>query len=186
MLLARKDAFLLVADALLGPDSSTEIHYSASLPMAAGISLAQASEGREAWLVAGPKKHATVLPLALPEWRAEFCHANLAGEGGRLSLEQAALGRGLFAPLWIDLDPKRSRRPLTWRQLTVAENLQVVPRDVAVGYRVQVGREQWLIYRSLGRWGNRSVLGQNYATEFVCCRFLPSGKTQDILAIEPA
>jgi hypothetical protein len=41
------------------------------------------------------------------------------------------------------------KRPLTWRRITVAENLALVPREVAAAYRVQVGREQWLFYRSL-------------------------------------
>ncbi|HEX5106693.1 MAG TPA: hypothetical protein VFV87_22890, partial [Pirellulaceae bacterium] len=127
-----------------------------------------------------------ILPLALPEWQAEFCHGEMTLSGHAATLQQAALGNNLYAPLWIDLNLRRVRCERTWRRLTVAENLQIVPRDVAVGYRVQFGREQWLVYRSLARWGNRTLLGQNYATEFVCTRFLRTGKTHDILAIEPA
>ena len=59
----------------------------------------------------------------------------------------------------------------TWRQLTVAEHLLPQPREVAVGYRVQLGYDQWLIYRSLAPRGSRSVLGQNVADEFVAARF---------------
>src|SRR5262249_27676705 len=81
-------------------------------------------------------------------------------------------------------DPRRQRRPLTWRRLTVAENLGIVPRDVATAYRIQVGHEQWLVYRSLAKTGNRSVLGHNTLASFACSRILASGETDEILAIE--
>ena len=54
-----------------------------------------------------------------------------------------------MASLFIDLRKDRFVRPVTWRQLTVAENLSIQPADVAVGYRVQIGADQWLFYRSL-------------------------------------
>jgi len=59
-----------------------------------------------------------------------------------------------------------------------------VPRDRAVGYRVQFGRQNWLIYRTLDPRGNRTVLGQNFSSEFVCCRMLKTGKTESIIEIE--
>ena len=187
MLLARKDRFLYLADALVSPQREAlrdETRYATSLPLADRTLFVPAAETREAWLVQGGKRRLTVVPPALAEWRTEFCHAELATEEGRVVLAQAALGRALYAPLFIDLDPLRARRGLTWRRLTVAENLEVVPRDVAAAYRVQVGREQWLVYRSLAPRGNRTFLGQNYSSEFVCTRFLPSGEAKDILAVE--
>jgi hypothetical protein len=195
MLLARKDQFLFLADALLSPggaNTSTsgtephglEIHYAQSLPLAAESSFDLARETREGWLTAAGRRRAAVVPPALAEWRSEFCHADLAASTGTLTLEQASLGQNLYAPLWIDLDPRRLRRPLTWRRLTVAENLAIVPRDVATAYRIQSGREQWLVYRSLARAGNRSVLGHNTLASFICSRIRASGETEEILAIE--
>jgi hypothetical protein len=73
---------------------------------------------------------------------------------------------------------------LTWRQLAVAENLRRVSDNTAVGYRVQLGSEQWLIYRSFTRFGNRTVLGQNLSSEFFCGRFLPDGTTEMLIEIE--
>ena len=35
-------------------------------------------------------------------------------------------------------------------------------RDVAVGFRAQSGPDQWLVYRSLGPAGNRTVIGPKY------------------------
>ncbi|HMC09829.1 MAG TPA: hypothetical protein VKH44_01010 [Pirellulaceae bacterium] len=185
MLLAREDRFLLLADALLGPNhEAVEARYSHSLEIAGQVSIHLQHETREVHLEAKGRKRACVVPPALAEWRCEFCHAELTAASGRLTLQQAAMGRNLFAPLWIDFDPRRSQRPVTWRRLTVGENLAIVERDRAVAYRIQAGREQWLIYRSLAPPGNRSVLGYNTVNSLDCLRILPAGKTQEILAIE--
>ncbi len=90
----------------------------------------------------------------------------------------------MYAPLLMDLDPRRSRQPLTWRQLTVAENRKTVSSDVAVGYRVQIGCRQWLIYRSLAERANRTLLGSNLSTEFLFARFTPDDEAQPLLEIE--
>jgi hypothetical protein len=187
ILLARADRFLLLADALLAPAGESaplELHYDGSLALQPEAAFAPASQTREGRLHWKQRAIASVVPLALPEWRADFGHAELAASAGRLSLAQKALGGNLYAPLWIDLDRSRQRRSLTWRRLTVAENLTIVPRDVAAAYRVQVGREQWLIYRSLAQRGNRTFLGHNTHHEFVCHRFLPTGETESIIEIE--
>lgn len=187
MFLARNDRFLLLADALLAPPGDierSELHYSSKLALESQAVFAPAVETREGWVETKQRRKVSVVPLALAEWRAEFCHAELASGGGQLSLEQKALGRSLFAPLWIDLDPRRLRKPLTWRRITVAESLAIVPRDIATAYRVQAGREQWLIYRSLAQRGNRTFLGHNTHYEFVCRRFLATGETEAIIEIE--
>src|SRR5205814_1511571 len=103
------------------------------------------------------------------------------GEEGCLTLQQAALGRNLYAPLWIDLDPRRASRPLTWRRLTIGENFAVVPRDIAAAFRIQVGREQWFVYRSLAKRGNRSLLGYNTLHAFDCLQILADGGTKEIV-----
>jgi len=184
LLLARQDRFLFLADALIGPIASpVEIRYAHSLPLAADAVFDPQRETRDGCLVSS-RRRASLVPLALAEWRSEFCHAELAASGGNLMLQQAALGHNLYAPLWLDLDPRRLHRPLTWRRLTVAENLAVVPRDVAAAYRIQAGRQQWIIYRSLTPPKNRSVLGYNTFAAFACLRLLAGAKTEEILEIE--
>ena len=185
MLLARRDQFLLLADAVVGPPSvRTAIEYELRWPLASGVACAWAKESWEGWIVRGRQRQASVLPLGLPEWRAAWEDGALEAAEGTLRLRQAAHGSALYAPLWLDLARGRLRRALTWRRLTVGENLAVVPPEEAVGYRVQVGREQWLIYHSLAPVGNRSVLGLNTCAAFVCGRFLPSGKIEEIVVIE--
>ena len=84
----------------------------------------------------------------------------------------------------FDLDRKRAKKVRTWRQLTVGEGMEVVPPDVAVGYRAQSGDDQWLIYRSLAPAGNRTLLGQNISAEFCAGRFLTTGKFKEWVEIE--
>lgn len=184
-LLAREDRFLLLADALIGPEGEgTEIRQSQGFPLVGSGSFQAAKETREGWIESEGQRRATVVPPALAEWRCEFCHSELLSAAGAVQLEQAALGRNLYVPLWIDLDPRRCRRPVTWRRLTVGEDFSSVPRDVAAAYRIQVGREQWLVYRSLAKAGNRSVLGYNTLHSFVCGRIAAGGGVKEILEIE--
>lgn len=90
----------------------------------------------------------------------------------------------MFAPLFVDLNRKRLDKPLTWRQLTVGQLREIVPHDVAVGYRVQVGKAQWLMYRSLAPAAIRTVLGQNLMHEFLVGRFHADGHAATLLEIE--
>lgn len=189
MALARNDQFLYLADAVLGeetlpPGAKAEIRHTYRLPLADELVFNQAAETREGAVFKGRKRLARILPAALPEWRAEFCSGEFFQKEEQLVLQQAAEGRNLYAPLWLDLSPTRVRRECTWRRLTVGENLEVQPRDVATGYRVQCGKEQWLVYRTLSPKASRTVLGQNFAVDFVLCRFLSSGKIEDIVEIE--
>jgi hypothetical protein len=68
--------------------------------------------------------------------------------------------------------------------LTVAQDRRSVAADVAVGYRVQLGRKQWLIYRSLGSRANRTLLGSNLISEFMLARFTQQGEAEPLLEIE--
>jgi hypothetical protein len=73
---------------------------------------------------------------------------------------------------------------MTWRQLTVAEWLTALPPEVAVGFRVAIGAEQWIIYRSLAPQSNRTLLGHNLATESLVARFGKDGEVTSIIEIE--
>ena len=90
----------------------------------------------------------------------------------------------MCCPLMFDFKPRRIGKERTWRQLAVAETLEELPRDVAVGYRIQSGRDQWLVYRSLAPAANRTVLGQNLSSEFCAGRFHKSGQVAEWIEIE--
>ena len=190
LVLARKDRFLLLADAVIGA-RRCHLEYRSVLPLAAGVSLRVPRQTCEGFLV-GPlrRRLATVFPLALPEWKDAKAPGLRPGgvlDGGSsagIELRQSDEGRSLFAPLWFDLDPRRARQRLTWRQLTVAESMARVCDDVAAGYRVAAGSGQWLLYRSLGPKHDRTVLGHNLSSETLVARFRRSGEVESIIEIE--
>jgi len=187
MLLARQDHFLLLADAVLGDgnikDEARMFDYRGCLPLGPGIRFRPADETRDGSL-GGSKRRALVLPLALPEWRADRRIGELTQTARGLELCQMSAGPHLYAPLFFDLDRRRQTRRLTWRQLTVAESLVIQPAEVAAGYRVAVANEQWLIYRSLAAKANRTLLGHNLSTEMLVARFDRSGEVEPLIEIE--
>jgi hypothetical protein len=178
VLLARQDQFLFTADVLLGLQPAA-IDYRLELPLDPQLTPRRQVETSEVQWVAD-KPLAWAMPLALSEWNFDSRYGRFDGR----VLYQSARATGLYAPLFIDLSPNRQAKPRTWRQLTVAEELQLIPRDVAVAYRVRVGSRQWVIYRSLGKIGNRTFLGQNVMSEFLVSRFETSGELEDLIEIE--
>ncbi|NIL98800.1 MAG: hypothetical protein GTO53_12780, partial [Planctomycetales bacterium] len=119
----------------------------------------------------------------LSEWNSDRRYGTLRTEGGSLVLHQTGR-RSLFVPLLLDLRRRRCKKPLTWRQLSVGQSRRNEPADRAVGYRVQLGDQQWLIYRSLTPPENRTVLGQNLICEMHVSRFLPNGDVEELLELE--
>jgi hypothetical protein len=182
ILLARHDRFLLLADAVLAGRPAT-IQYRGVLPLRPQATWREACETREGTL-AGRKPRAVLLPLALPEWLADRHSGELISTSAGLELRQTAAAQSLWAPLFLDLDRRRMSKPITWRQLTVAESHQVQPAEVAVGYRVAIGKAQWLIYRSLAPPRSRSLLGYNVCSETLVARFDRQGEVDPLIEIE--
>ena len=185
-LLARTEEFLLVADTVL-PAGSAKIEYRCRWPLAAGMTTLEESETREVYLqTSGDKQKikALVLPVALPEWKAEKFPGKLVAEPDAVVLEQQIVGDALYAPLVFDLNPSRSLEKRTWRKLTVAQERQTVADDQAMAFRFQLGKRQWFFYRALGPAANRTFLGENVTAEFVFNRFHKSGKVTSLFEVE--
>ena len=180
-----KPRIVMLADAVVprpgAAAAGDDLRHRCCLPIAAGLDSHPEPETREI-LVSDTETRCMVLPLALPEWRT-------AGRGGfavapdGLALEQHG-PRRLYAPLWIDCDAARIGRPRTWRQLTVADTRQNLPPYQAVGFRVQAGLEQWLVYRALDVPRNRTLLGCNVSCEFLIGRVKKSGEIARTLEIQ--
>lgn len=182
---AREDGWTLLADSVLAATPGT-LRYQASLPLGPGVTGQREAETRE-WVLGDSKKRAIVMPLALPEWQLQRGSGHLAVEEveGRGSLALQATGvQRLYAPLFIDWDHRRLKAPRTWRQLTVAEDLEIVPSHTAAAYRIQIGPQQWVIYRSL-RFGRRTFLGVNSIADFYAGRFdTEDGSTDELVTVE--
>ncbi len=183
-LMARQDQFLWMADVLLG-DAAATMDYRLDLSLPQDVEFRSADEATEGRLV-GRKPLALVCAPSLPEWKSACRESGLqaAITPHALRVTHRVYGRAAYFPLFFDLHRRRMSQPVTWRQLTVAEQLEIVGRDVAAGFRVHVGIEQWIFYRSLTPDGNRTLIGQNYASEFVCGRFLNDGDVEPLVEVE--
>ena len=129
-----------------------------------------------------------VLPLALPEWTTStptgLVNGTLNATEGMLTLRQESTGSSLFVPLLFDLNADRLSQRYTWRHLSVGEDLRRMREDEAVGYRIQLGKEQFLLYRSLTESASRTVLGHNLIDDFCFAQFSPKTGVDPLIAIE--
>ena len=160
--------------------------YEGVVPLAPTLEIERAEETREV-IAYDTGMRFSALPLGLPEWTATGRGTLTADPARGLVLRQQATGPGLHAPLWIDCDPARLGETLTWRQLTVADTRRNLQPHEAAGYRIQVGQDQWLLYRSLDAPRNRSVLGCNLSCEFLIGRIGRRGmvaRTMEIQSVE--
>ena len=106
------------------------------------------------------------------------------------SLPFHARGRGrLWHPMWIDLNRRSARRhgrdERLIRPATVALDRQIVPTADAAAYRVAVGANQYLIYRSLTPSSPRTVLGKHLRAGCYVGRFhAADGGLEDLLVVD--
>ncbi len=182
LLLLRSDALLMVADNVASRRPTT-FNYRCTFPLGNSVSTMLETETNEHYLCHG-SHFCLVVPLFLPEWKTAFSAARLWAEADSLTVSQSMQGRGFWLPVVFDLNPRRSVKPRTWRNLTVAERRRSVSPDVAAAYRLQVGRKQWLFYRAVTAKGNRTFLGQNSADEFFVGSISINGTVKSLLEVE--
>ncbi|MCH1439914.1 MAG: hypothetical protein L7W43_09665 [Rubripirellula sp.] len=188
VMLVRDDRCVLLADSVI-PDepldvSGSKIEYWCNLPLGETIGWIAEPETREGFLCDG-KRRALVIPMAAGEWSAGATESTLAETSDR-HLQLFVRGRkSLYAPIWCDFQKRRFSRPRTWRQLTVGDQLKLVPRDEATAYRVQAGSEQWMVYRSLGERRCRTALGKHLIADFYGSRFYASdGSHEELVTVD--
>ena len=211
LLINHRDKVLLLADALLADEDDEEegtndgpkelLSYCAEFYVSPKLRAKISAEATEIEFrpvgrsVAGRSAAPVfrVLPLALPEWKTaqmslgratSLVSGTLTETEGTLVLRQESTGRSLFAPLFFDLDADRLSKRYTWRQLSVGENLQRMREDQAVGYRIQLAQEQFLLYRSLTPKASRTVLGHNLLDDFCFAKFAPETGVDPLIAVE--
>lgn len=194
LLLDHKDKVLLVSDTVLADEeckTNKPLSYRSEFYVSPKLRAKSSTEATEIEFRPS-NRHAAppfrVLPLALPEWyttkKTGLVSGTLTEAEGTLALRQESTGRSLFAPLFFDLDADRLGKRYTWRQLSVGEDLQRVREDRAVGYRIQLGQEQFLLYRSLTSQASRTVLGHNLVDDFCFARFDPKTGVDPLIAVE--
>ena len=183
IILSMEDKFAWIGDAVSAPGKAA-IEYCCRWPLAKGISTVQETETNEAYLFDGKKMRGLIVPPALNEWKAARSDGRLSCNDDHFTMQVKRDAQALYVPLFIDLSPKRSLKPRTWRQLTVAENLEIVDSEVAVAYRVHVGRQQFAFYRSMTEAANRTFFGENLNTEMFLGRLEKNRTMTELVQIE--
>lgn len=140
-----------------------------------------------------------LIPLAFPEWRQDRrVEGSITISEQRVTFALNVVGQAVFFPLFFAFwardtvhgTPQNDGQftsefpPYTWRHLTVSECLNRVANDQAVGFRVQIGDRQWVLYRSLTPPANRAVLGKNLISESLLGRFKPDGTISPLVEVE--
>ena len=193
LLLIREDRCVMLADAVIrDPEQPpASINYTSRLKLADGVSTSTEDETTEVWLT-DEKGETRGLALSLQsnEWRVGPTRAKLdVTPDANLRLvvrsdKRNAHGGGVFAPMWFDFQQRRFKRPRTWRQLTVAEELRIVDPDESVAFRIQQGSEQWIVYRMLHGDRTRTFVGKHLLADLYCARFNASdGTLEDMLTV---
>ena len=174
IVLGREDEFVFFGDAVCHHEPGRQLGIELTLPLAEGMQASGEAETNEVYLT-DKKTLALILPISIGEWQADKTRGEIRIEESQVVVCQNQVGQNLYGGVFIDLKPKRSVKPRTWRQLTVAENLEKCKPDEAVAFRVQVGKSQWVIYRSLSAPANRTFFGENHLDEFFVGRFTRDG-----------
>ena len=169
----------VVGEGPIGPQTTART----SLPLGRRVAWLPELETRDGVLVHG-KQRTAVVPLGLHEWRSDPRGGTLSSDNGRLTLAEATSGRSLYCGLLLDLDPARSKKCRTWRQLTVYGN--AASRAPRRGGRIPrpVGRRPMARLSVARPAGNRAVLGQNISCEFYAGRFNDEGLVAEWIEIE--
>lgn len=188
-ILFREERLLLLADALMC-DKEAPLSLRSGIPLAGEARFQPAKKTCEG-LIETPSCKCLTLPLHLPEWRRQLSHAadnsQLFSKDDQLVAVAETRRSRLYLPILISLCSSHSRLPFTWRHLTVADDLRIVSRDEAQAFRVQIGADQWLMYRNLARPVRRSALGMHTIADFYAARFdADGGELDTIVEVEAA
>ena len=118
---------------------------------------------------------ARIFPLTLPEWRADKTCGDLVIKPNSLEFTAVRQGKSLTAGLLVDLNARRAARPCTWRPLTVGEKMEPVDEDAAVGRKIKLGQEQYVLYASTSPYpAIRSIMSRHLLSDFMFGKFTVS------------
>ncbi len=188
VMLMRDEGVVYFADALIA-QAPDQWSVKSTWTLSNDIELRSEPKTTEGKLVRAGNESQTaalLLPVAMPEWRRSPNHSRMECSGQTLSLQCDTTAKNLYNPLVMSLRGIESTPAYTWRQLTIAEELQNQPRHIAEAYRVQVNRDQWVFYRSLTPCARRTVMGLHLNTEFYAGRFSrEDGLFEPVVEVNP-
>lgn len=185
--LFREERLLLLADTLLG-DSESDLLLRSNITLPGDASFASPKKSTEGFIET-PASKSLALPLYLPEWRRQLSLAentsDFTQQDDCIVATSVAKAKRLYMPVLISLCSSHAQRAFTWRHLTVVDELRIVSHDEARAFRVQIGTDQWFLYRNLDEPIRRTALGMHTLDDFYAARFdAEDGDFDTIIQVE--
>ncbi|MCA9000034.1 MAG: hypothetical protein KDA80_23760 [Planctomycetaceae bacterium] len=183
VILLRNENLLLLADSVR-TGSSSPIHYERTLPLVGGGEYQEDSSTREAAIL--ERNHRVrIVPLGSVQDRIHGTNDSLIRTADGLQSQCTGPGACLYSPIVFEWHSQRRKSAVEWAPLTVAEDGKPVTEDYARGFRLRIGRKQWLLYHSLvAPEIPRTVLGLHTASETVLAEILPNGEFNVLVEVE--
>jgi hypothetical protein len=183
VMLSLKDRIGIFCESVTTTDSDATVRLSNQLPLAAKPLAVVNSITREIALHAD-----CVSTRVIPAWLEDDRVQHAIGRCEKIDDELVSEGEGLggaIIPLVFDWHPERQALDADWNRLTVTEDRAVVSTQNAAGFRVRIGKQQLLIYRSL-RPGDfpRAVMGLHTLNETVYGRVKKSGEVAPLVLVD--
>lgn len=174
----RQESLVFLCDTLLA-EKPSRWHLTSSWQLSSGTQIETFPDNTEVRLVAcSSKKEKTIarpaaiaLPIGLPEWRTPDLEGDLYSDQNVLTLHQYGVGTRLMCPMVLGIGPNAIKQAYTWRQLTIGDDMKISSPEQARGFRVQIGNDQVLFYRSLGSVRRRTMMSLHLSSEFYAGRF---------------
>ncbi len=181
--LLRQENMLLIADAI-STEEVCRLDYNLTLPLADDWHYEADSWTREAALQHNDLR-VRAFPISSPQPRVENGDGKLNVAGNEFQIHQSSNASGMFVATLFDWSKSRAKKPVDWSRITVAENSEAVSPGHAAGYRIRIGKTQWMLYHSLKQpLFPRSVLGYHTGQETIFAKFEPDGEITNIVEVE--
>lgn len=183
VMLSLKERIGVVCESVTSTDANATVRLSNQLPLAANPLAVVNSITREIALHAD-----CVSTRVIPVWLEDDRVQHAIGRCEKIDNALVSAGEGLggvTVPLIFDWHPERQALDADWNRLTVTEDRAVVSAQNAAGFRVRIGKQQMLIFRSL-RSGEfpRAVMGLHTLNETVYGRVKKSGEVAPLVLVD--
>ncbi|MCL2744320.1 MAG: hypothetical protein FWE67_10755 [Planctomycetaceae bacterium] len=165
-LLDHKDKLFLCGDTVMREDELNKpcsLEYETALPLSENLQMLKRSKSGA--LLFGNQKEKQVCRLF------PFFSQTDARVSDEHHFKAVQNGSALFAAFCIDLHPQRFGTDCNWKPLTVGEERQKVSPDGAAAFHFQLGKQDFLLYRSMSAPANRTFFGHNLIDDFCFARF---------------
>jgi hypothetical protein len=183
-LLLREESLLLLGDSIRTPEGR-RIEFERSIPLAGDWRTEEDSQSRELALMQGTAR-VRVFPLSAPQFRLQRGDETTAVRDGILSVRAHANASRMYVATLLDWSEKRRDEPVEWQRVTVAESMAPIGPETAAGFRIRIGKKQWVLYHSLSKPAMpRTALGIHSLSETVFSQLKTNGDLATVVEVAP-